>query len=1137
MHGNETGNRLVLNHRPNNESGCLFWVSGDTIAVLVDQFALEIDWSRGRRVSGWITVAGVAEACNDFTFVRRYSVKEGETDWSNSVGVDLSTSEWMMFPHLVGRGLMKRETEGNHGDFSIDFTSDVYTFGAGTVDVPWGTQKGDSIRNGLTLGQGMAWWYLENASFEDSLSNVCKSGDTLVLYAFGNDMEMEKYAITVADPAGDMVRVFARHAIDYPDPEDPESLPFAVVGGVPYRVLSGLDNIDTIADIPFATKVDTMLNLLEKAPNATWEIVFAAGVENNEVSLGDLLRVTGGDGTTVKDYYIKTDDYMMSDNVNLGAITWPDKPFAFMEGWKGDTIPGFVNTGVSYKVLLPPGTQAVPALVATTEDPNATITYMRAASLSGGIEERTTTFTVTSESDTTIREVNVLFEVEDPFKQLYIGDPIYSKFFERMYWNVGVTEICNPSQELLDLSNYMIVKTDFTSPGDAITQLNATDSTTWLNRYMKYVPGYKWQTFDNWQVEPGILELDVQVDPYMIAGDVFVLWKNHPDERGDMDEILDKELGEGRGDVLINSDQRDPGGDYSNPWNEPVDPYNTIAYPLFPGSGMPTGGNMFLFKILNDSIRAGTKAAYDPNDFELVDVFGSAADGPWMVGGKEAERETRRFIRLPHSYKGATFLGELLDTDWYTDAHSERSTIPDAERNASLLVIGQHTLEPITEQVSTVSSLVYLVDKGFEGDLDIVGVSNSETVTQFRDNLIPGDPGQVWTVTDAGGTPRGDGDAVVEGDKLQVVSANGDNSTEYIISTVAVSDDATLTAKDGSDLVIEITGETGSVGGFVFGATVKEILENVTVPEFALLNVLDDAGALVPIKRHNNDTVYVDVVANTGYYFEVVAQAGNKIVYQLVPGSESSDAFVLSDVYAITEDPAKVIDLVTEGTAVDGFLANVYPVQGATVKVITVTGQERTMGNVSVDDVLIVTSEDESVTVTYQINFIGELAAYVTSDVFTVSQENLDIEVAENTTVEALVAGLTPAPMATVKVFDVDGNEKSTGTVLETDVVVVISGDGSNELTYSITVIVSVYNDMAEKLQVYPNPATSLLHVRNVPMDSHVRISDVTGRTRIYMEGFATTSGISLDGIQKGLYFLTIEKEGKNLATVKFIKK
>ena len=143
----------------------------------------------------------------------------------------------------------------------------------------------------------------------------------------------------------------------------------------------------------------------------------------------------------------------------------------------------------------------------------------------------------------------------------------------------------------------------------------------------------------------------------------------------------------------------------------------------------------------------------------------------------------------------------------------------------------------------------------------------------------------------------------------------------------------------------------------------------------------------------------------------------------------------------------------------------------------------------------------------------------------------------ENTSIADFVAALTPAPEATMMVQDAEGNEKTTGTVEATDVVVVTAGDEINVVTYTINVLVSVYNSLSDQIRVYPNPAKEILYVENIPMNTRVRITDVTGRTRKLMHAVDVEGGINLKGMQNGMYFMSVEKEGIKLASIKVLIK
>ena len=78
------------------------------------------------------------------------------------------------------------------------------------LTVPWGIPKGDSILTRLTLGPGMAWQYVEHADLMDSTHSVMQNGDTLILYAAGNELEQVNFEIAVLDPALDQASVYPR---------------------------------------------------------------------------------------------------------------------------------------------------------------------------------------------------------------------------------------------------------------------------------------------------------------------------------------------------------------------------------------------------------------------------------------------------------------------------------------------------------------------------------------------------------------------------------------------------------------------------------------------------------------------------------------------------------------------------------------------------------------------------------------------------------------------------------------------------------------------------------------------------------------------------------------------------------------
>ena len=115
--------------------------------------------------------------------------------------------------------------------------------------------------------------------------------------------------------------------------------------------------------------------------------------------------MTANDGT-VKEYFLKLQNYRKSRNASLSSITWPDIPddYRNLYGWTNDTIPNFNRSNLSYQVMVPSDVIGVPALLAKNEDANARHEVERITNLLGSLADRTMTITSTAEDDTTILE-------------------------------------------------------------------------------------------------------------------------------------------------------------------------------------------------------------------------------------------------------------------------------------------------------------------------------------------------------------------------------------------------------------------------------------------------------------------------------------------------------------------------------------------------------------------------------------------------------------------------------------------------------------------------------------------------------------------------------------------------------------
>ena len=551
----------------------------ETDSVVLDQVGGVFDGPDGLNKGYPFDVAGVAGATDNSYLIRKHSVKTGNLDFANARGVGEDDSEWIVIPKPRGHSATPYRraiwTIGNHGNYILDENTLQSTiadidFAAKTITVPWGTRRGDDIMSLMQKTPGIAWTYIVSPVQEDSLSFAAKTGDQLEIIACGDVATKAVFDITVAAPTEDANIVVP--VID-PDPmgfwrnshENGEiSWP---------RVTRHESGIDTIwglqGGIPYATRTDSLLEQLEKPANAAWEFEWVDGVARPDIKEGDKLKVTSANGT-VKSYYIRVNPIIKNDDAILTAITWPDIPefYEGLFGWIGDTIPGFGPTVYNYRVQIPLDVDGVPHFIATASNANAKISVDRAANLNGTPENRTVTFTVTAESDTTQNVYKIeLNKEKDPRNvQPFKAEPFISEYVFWEQWSNSFMEICNPGNQPLDLSDYMIVGSWSADPAGAIQSQMLPEN--WMDRYDKYIPGYKWVDEGTWQVNPGVVEQDLNINPIVMPGDVFTLGYISQDQFALIPWLPDYVWQvPGQLDIQFNNYEGKL-ANYSNPWGE-----------------------------------------------------------------------------------------------------------------------------------------------------------------------------------------------------------------------------------------------------------------------------------------------------------------------------------------------------------------------------------------------------------------------------------------------------------------------------------------------------------------------------------------------------------------------------------------
>ncbi len=1130
-------------------------------SVTIDQVNGVFDNDGKNFSTGRYDVAGVAAASATHVLVRKYSIKKGNPDYANARGNAMEDSEWMPVPLEPERGSKYREiywTVGNHGDYNLDENTLVSVNNDITIDftgkkitVPYYIRRGDGIIQNLEEKPGVAWRYLISPATEDTLAFASRSGDKLVVFVCGNDLDVDTFDIVVSEPATDaniVVPVIDKDAAGnwrryYPLKNLIYDWPWVT------EHASGPDTITGVwYGLPYATRVDSLLERLEKPANASWEIVWVDEIERPDLKDGDVLKVTAENGS-VKKYYIQLQAYQPDDDAGLVAITWPDIPVELkgIFGWKGDTIPNFSSSSYNYRISVPAEYEGIPALVPKKSDLNSTIVTERATNLTGSVEESTVKFIVTAENgiDTRTYIVELAKEQSQDNIQPYHADPFVSELVNNAQFRNRYMEIVNPGNQPLDMSDYMIASDWGVDPTTVITNEN-----TWMRRYNKYVPGYKWVDETTWGATPARLEPDLNVSTIVQPGEVFVLGtirednvaygtggKNLAANEGwhwQVPDVMNVQFATFTSPVS--------GIEYNNPWNEDLEVTYTPAK-------MGSNG-IWIFKILNDSVKNGKKPATDPKDFELVESIWN--NGTTMMFGGRSMPSISTAIRKPHIYMGnpvhgATFGETPEDSEWTLTSADDLKNLgisPTSKRQLYIENdIGMHYMIPPTHYMSTVKSSVYKVSEGYSLEEEIRGPRTSETVDQFLNNIIKVNEGQTLKVMRAD-SPLANDAQLNMGDVLEVLSADSVNTTKYTLEVTeeGLSSDAVLTS---TLYEITVNDEAGAVSGFEYGTLLSTVVGNVALPDGATMTVIDGNNAYVPFKKLNFDTTYVDISVNQDIYFEVVAEDGvTTIVYQLQPNTSEEDAFILSDVYMVSQEK-NLVEFVPRGTIVQSFMDNIVPALGASVKIVNKMGQERTDGALYQDDKVVVVSANGEVTRVYHLSMLrtqyildSNYLAYILSNTYSVDQ--LDLVVSGptgNTLVTEFTSNITAAPGATAVVVDASGNTKTSDDLNQGDMVKVTSADGRVIVMYEIDFATSTDKFAESDIKVYPNPTSGKVNIQGLEQGTRIQVFNQTGALLKDIRTSRSMETISLDNQPSGMYLLVLTKNSSLVGQYKVIRR
>jgi hypothetical protein len=956
-------------------------------STYIDQFNFIYSPSENAE-NGWVSnskgsanrpIAGVVNAMGTSVMVRKATVTKGNLDWNQSRGVDAPTSEWVCIPRYTSNN-MAFTSVGTHGNHSLSYSAKnpanvIINKIDSTISIPWGIVRGDSIARLLNLGKNMGWSYNRNTVFADSASYIYRTGDKVSLYAAGDSLQKIDFKLNVREAQANQAVVFPRRRLQatlrlVPNPItglNDTTYRYTWSSTFAYGIGEG-NGMDSIINVGFATRTDSLMKYLDKPDKAKWEIVYVDGQNRPDVKFGDKLKVTSEDNSTVKEYFIAVTDYAKSNNALLQTVIWPDIDKANYPRWTtGDTIPDFSSLKTINEIELNLEETKVPALQFKTQDPKAKISVVNAVNLTGTIDERTTKVTVTAESDTVSLTYNFTFKKLGIPVQPYIAEPFISELIKATGTQGWAIEIVNPGTVELDLSRYCILRgvagqtwqqavETLPAPNSAATWATTTNEIKIYQSH--YFPSMRFKndgSMAEWNAVPdslnkyagkGFLVNDGIYDPWVKPGDVWV---------GGVTRAADNNIPTQRqifrqADFLWFGYTLD-GRDRSNVWpNYKIYLQSTPVW---------TRNYQYLLKVINDSILDGTKDVRDADAYELIDRFECANESMYPQNATAPLNMTSAtnitLVRKPHITKGIqTTIGGPTETP---------ETSEWLYYNNTGNYIGQHAMNPVTNYKSTVTSKVLKVTPGYEGDdLIIKGNIATYTPTTIATILEKADSSQVFVFKRITTVLTAD-ENLADADTLVVTSGNGQNTTKYKLVNIPLDNNTTLMAKSGSGLTVA----NNKVTGVTVGMKLKDAVDKLEVAPSSTFYVYNTSGGIQSMKMHNRDSLVLDVLVSEDLRIDVIAENSEKASYYFDFGIPNNEAILLSSTLEIDQNRKMILNL-PEGTTTVALKTMVFTTKGATIKVLDKAGFERMYGTLYLDDVVEVTAADGFTKATYKIS-------------------------------------------------------------------------------------------------------------------------------------------------------------------------
>lgn len=249
-----------------------------------------------------------------------------------------------------------------------------------------------------------------------------------------------------------------------------------------------------------------------------------------------------------------------------------------------------------------------------------------------------------------------------------------------------------------------------------------------------------------------------------------------------------------------------------------------------------------------------------------------------------------------------------------------------------------------------------------------------------------------------------------------------------------------------------------TIKGVLPGTLLSDFYSNITrVSELQTLKMISGISGA--------ELTLADVICNGDTLIVVSADGKHttKYILEVTGVPISSDTILTSAIYTISvTGSAGMISGFKQGTLLKTVLEGVVIPAGATLTMVDQYDAYKTLVKLNFDTAYVnvlatpdcyfeVVAENGVNKILYQLMPISTPRdAYVTSDLYNVDQYASEIHfVPMGTSVASLFRSVTPAPGATMTVFDKDGFVRSSGAIYKDDKLAVTSKDGSTTKSYT----------------------------------------------------------------------------------------